>query len=243
MMQSIQVTFQKDCKLRKPYSYGPYNVVRGDRQRIRWSEGCVNNCSNCYEPIEIKIFGLPELTRNKVEFSDMNPLCKPESLEMIRSLESKRVNGKVVEFEFICGVDYRFLTQEIADALHKSRFKRIRLAWDGSYNQQRRIKKAVDMLLKAGYKQNDIMIFMLCNFRTVSYEECCLKLDLCKVWRVKACDCYFDGQIGSKILPVYWGGTEIKAFRKKVRKHNQIVNFGIDPEVKTVANERMDEKK
>lgn len=227
----VQITFSKDCKLRKPYSYGPYNVVRGDRQRIRWSEGCVHNCPNCYEPTTIKIFGLPELVRNKVEFSDMNPLCKPESLEMIRSLEHKRVNGKVIEYEFICGIDYRFLTQELANALHQSRFKRIRLAWDGPYINQVKVKKAIDTLLKAGYQRKEIMVFMLCNFKIVNYAECCLKLDLCKVWNVKACDCYFDGQIGSKIVPFYWSGNEIKSFRKKVRKHNQIVNFGIDPEV------------
>jgi hypothetical protein len=228
---SVQQTFQKDCKLRKPYSYGPYNVVRGKRQRIRWSEGCVNNCPNCYEPTEIKIFGLPELVRNTVEFSDMNPLCKPEALEMIRELENKRVNGKVIKYEFICGIDYRFLTQEIANALFKSRFRRIRLAWDSPYYFQFTVKKAIDMLLKAGYKRRDIMVFLLCNYRIVNYEENCLKLDLCKVWNVKACDCYFDGQIGSKIVSLYWTGLEILTFRKKVRKHNQIVNFGIDPEV------------
>jgi hypothetical protein len=51
------------------------------------------------------------------------------------------------------------------------------------------------------------------------------------VWRIKACDCYFDGQIGSKIIPIYWSGEQIKSFRHKCRKHNQIVNFGIDPEI------------
>jgi len=29
----------------------------------------------------------------------------------------------------------------------------------------------------------------------------------------------------------YWTEQEIKEFRHKVRKHNQLVNFGIDPEV------------
>lgn len=229
---SIQQTFQKDCKLKKPYSYGRYNVVRGNRQRIRWSEGCVNNCPNCYEPTEIAIFGLPSLVRNIVEFSDMNPLCKPESLAMIRELEYLRVNGKVIKFEFICGIDYRFLTQDLANALHRSRFKNIRLAWDSPYSNQRKVKKAIELLLKAGYHRKDIMIFLLCNYRIVDYEEQCLKLDLCKVWNVKACDCYFDGQIGSKIISVYWEGWQIKTFRRKTRKHNQIVNFGIDPEVK-----------
>jgi hypothetical protein len=89
----------------------------------------------------------------------------------------------------------------------------------------------VDMLVKVGYKPKEIMTFMQANHSRATFAECCLKLDLCKVWNIKVCDCYYDGQIGSKILPVFWSGPEINAFRKKVRKHNQIVNFGIDPEV------------
>ena len=229
-MQSIQMRFEKECKLRKPYSYGPYNVVRGNRQRIRITEGCVNNCSWCYEPTELKIFGIPKLERNIVEISDMNLLCKPQALQIIKDLGQQKVNGKIVEYELICGIDYRFLTQEIADNLHQSRFRKIRLAWDGTYYVQKKIKKALDMLLKAGYKRNEIMVFMIANYR-IPIDECELKLDLCKVWGVQVCDCYYDGQVMPRVVPMFWSGEEIKRFRRKVRKHNQIVNFGIDPEV------------
>jgi len=230
-MTQIQQRFQKDITLKKPYSYGPYNMVRGNRQAIRITEGCVWNCPNCYEPTELKIFGIPEIVRNDVLIYDMNLLCKPEALRIIEDLGKVRVNGKVVKYQLVCGIDYRFLTREIADALYKNRFKRIRLAWDSGYSEQRKIKKAIDLLLKAGYKRKDLMVFMLCNYRIVSYRECCLKLDLCKVWNVKACDCYFDGQVMPNVQSFYWSEQEIKAFRGKVRKHNQLVNFGIDPEV------------
>ena len=36
-MTTVQVRFQKDVKLRKPYSYGPYNVVRGTQRG--WVKG------------------------------------------------------------------------------------------------------------------------------------------------------------------------------------------------------------
>lgn len=229
-MQTIQVTFQKDCKLHKPYSYGPYNVCRGNRQRIRITEGCVHNCPWCYEPTELKIFGIPKLEKNIVEISDMNLLCKPEALQIIKDLGDWRVNGKVVTYELICGIDFRFLTLEMAIALYESRFKKIRLAWDGAYADQKRIKKAIDVLRKAGYKRHDIMVFMVCNYK-IKLDECLLKLDLCKVWNVQVCDCYYDGQVMPRVIPVHWTMTEIKMFRHKVRKHNQLVNFGIDPEV------------
>ncbi len=243
-MQTVQLTFKKDCQLKKPYSYGPYNKIKGDKQAIRLSEGCVWNCPNCHEPTEIKLFPIPKLERNEVLIFDMNLLCKPEALEIITALGKIRVNGKPVRYEFVCGIDYRFMTQELADALlknrcleyvgfdsnlHKNRI--VRIAWDGSYSDQKKLKSCVDKLRKAGVKANEIMIFMQCNHSRATFEECCLKLDLCKVWNVKVCDCYFDGQIGAHIQPVFWSAYEIKTFRHKVRKHNQIVNFGIDPEV------------
>ncbi len=242
-MHTLQMVFKKDCALKKPYSYGPYNKIKGLKQAIRLSEGCPHNCPNCHEPTEIKLFPIPTIERNEVLVFDMNPLCKPEMLEYIKFLGKLRVNDKPVRFEFVCGIDYRFLTQELADAIYLNHFgsnvgfdkkvhknKVIRIAWDGSYLDQKKIKRAIDILAKAGFKRKEIMIFMQANHLRATFEECCLKLDLCKVWNVKVCDCYFDGQIGSKIVPIYWTGPEIKAFRHKVRKHNQIVNFGVDPE-------------
>lgn len=232
----IQTRLQKDVHLRRPYSLGPYNKVRGKEQRIRITEGCPNNCPQCYEPTEIKVFEIPEIMRNKVSISDMNLLCKPEALSIIEDLGSRRVKGKVVEYELICGIDHRFLTQEIADALYKNRFRRMRLGWDGLYSDQIRIKKAIDRLLKAGYKRHDIMVFMVCNYR-IAYEECLLKMDLCKVWNVKVADCYFDGQVMPHVIPMFWSGPEIREFRAKTRRHNHLVLFGIDPEILTEKSE------
>ncbi len=213
------------------YSYGPYNKLDDKEQWIRITEGCPHNCPYCYEPKEIKIFDIPKIVRNKVKIMDMNLLCKPEAYNIISKLSLKRVNNKVVYYELVCGVDYRFLDLEIACALKSARFKKIRIAWDWFYKDQFKIKDAINMLLKAGYKPNDIMIFMICNWK-ILYLECCQKLDLCKVWNVQVSDCYFDNQVSPNIKPIHWQENEIKQFRKSVRKHNQLVNFKIDPEVK-----------
>jgi len=227
----VQQRFHKDIQLLKPYSYGSYNKVRGNKQAIRITEGCPHNCSNCYEPTEIKIFGIPEIERNHVLIYDMNLLCKKEAVKIIEELGLKRVNNKVVYYELVCGIDYRFLTQEIADALHVNRFKKIRYAWDGRYKEQRKIKAGLNKLLKAGYKRKEIMLFMLCNYKIVSFDENMLKLDLAKIWNVKVCDCYFDGVVFPHVISRYWTMKECVTFRKKVRKHNQLVNFGMDPEI------------
>jgi hypothetical protein len=227
----VQVRLQKDISLRKPYSYGPYNKFNSKEQWIRISEGCPHNCPFCYEPTEIKFFGVPEILRNLVKIMDMNLLCKKQALDTIRELGETKVNGKVIFYQLICGIDHRFLTKEIAIALKESRFKRIRLAWDWYYEDQFQILDAIKKLEKVGYYRKDLMVFMICNWR-ITYEENLKKLDLCKVWNVKVCDCYFDGQVSPNIIPIFWTSQQIRDFRKRVRKHNQLVNFGIDPEVK-----------
>ncbi|MCK5023291.1 MAG: hypothetical protein KAS04_03905, partial [Candidatus Aenigmarchaeota archaeon] len=75
------------------------------------------------------------------------------------------------------------------------------------------------------------MIFMICNWK-IPFKENCQKLDLCKVWNVQVSDCCFDNQVFPNVIPIHWKTEELKEFRKKCRKHNQLVNFGIDPELK-----------
>jgi len=217
-----------------PYSKGEYNKCNEEEQWIRLSEGCPNGCPFCREGIEnpeLKVFEIPELKRNKVKILDMNLLCHPEALGIIKELGRRKVNGKVIYYELLCGVDYRFLTQEIASALKQARFKNIRLAWDFSISLQKEIKTKTQLLLYAGYHPRDIMIFVICNWKT-TYEENLRKMDLCKVWNFQMADCYFDNQLSPNIKPIHWTEEQIKGFRKKVRRHNMLVNFKIDPELK-----------
>ena len=215
----------------RSYSTGPYNKMNDTEQWIRISQGCPNNCPFCYEPPQMIAFPIPLIERNKVKIMDMNLLSHMDAYDTIRHLGSIRVNNKVIYYELICGIDHRFLDSDLADALKKSRFKKIRLAWDFNYQDQFRIRKALKMLMAAGYKPRDMTVFMICNWE-ISYEECLKKLYLCAIWSVKVADCYFDGQVSPNIDPIGWTAEQIKDFRKRVRKHNQLVNFGIDPELK-----------
>ena len=216
------------------YNFGAYNKWDNNEQWIRITEGCPHNHDYCYEPTRIKLLGIPKLIRNKVKIMDMNLLCKPEALEIINFLGSQKVDNKVVYFELICGIDFRFLTLEIAEAMKNARFKNIRLAWDGSFADQKRIKEAVLLLKDAGYRSHkhcEITIFIICNWK-ISFEDCCKKMDLCKIYGVKISDCYYDNQTSPNFKSIYWTTNEMKKFRKMVRKHNQLVTFGIDPEYK-----------
>ncbi len=233
---------KEDCEadMSKPYAKGDYNKIDDQEQWIRLSEGCPNACPYCresYENQELKVYEIPELVRNKVRILDMNLLCHPEALEIIRELGRRKVNGKVIYYELLCGVDYRFLTQELASALKQARFKNIRLAWDHEFLLQKIIKERTQFLLNAGYSPRDIMIFVICNWK-ISYKDNLRKMELCKVWNFKMADCYFDNQTFPKskeelpIKAIHWKLEELHDYRKKVRKHNQLVNFRIDPDLK-----------
>ena len=215
----------------RSYSTGPYNKMNDKEQWIRISQGCPNRCDFCYEPPEQKLFQTPRIERNKVKIMDMNLLAQTNAFFIIQQLGGIKVDNKVVYYELVCGIDYRFLSPPLAEGLKASRFKKIRLAWDFAYLDQFRIRKALKMLMVAGYRPREMTVFMICNWK-ISYEECLKKLYLCAIWSVKVADCYFDGQVSPNIEPIGWLPEDIKDFRKRVRKHNQLVNFGIDPELK-----------
>jgi len=203
--------------------------VKGDKQRIELHRGCPHQHEYCYEPKENIDFPIPKIVRNYVQILDMNFLGRKNLMETLGHLREVRVNGKVVQYEAVCGFDFRVLTEELVAALKKTRFQKPRLAWDGAFSDQKRIKKAVDLFLKAGYDSRDLMLFMLVNWR-IPRIECERKLDLMKVWRVKVCDCCFDAGYRYAV-PEFWTEKDLREFRAKCRKHNHLVNFGIDPEV------------
>lgn len=234
-----RLSIKKEVK----FSYGAYNEVRGNFQAIRLSEGCPRNCPYCYEPQEEKIFKIPEIKRNRVKLFDMNFLSKEGVLKRITELGKKKVDNKRIYYDLWCGIDFRLLNQEIATALYKNRFGRfnkkgkwyrgMRMGWDWYMKDQYKMKDAIQLLKQAGYPSYSIMLFMICNWK-IPYKECCKKLDLCKIWRVQVEDCFFDNQPKNKlIIPIFWKEEEIKDFKSRVRKHNQLVNFGIDPEIKS----------
>ena len=213
------------------YSYGSYNKIKDDKQWIRLTEGCPHNCPWCYEPTEQKVFSIPEIVKHDIGIMDMNLLCKKDALQILQNLPVN--NGKKIVYEFLCGIDYRFLTPDIAQELKCHHFKRIRLAWDWFYKDQLKIKDALKILYAVGYKPEDLILFMICNHPSISYKENCLKLDLCKIWNVKVADCYYDNQIEifKKFIPIGWTTEQAHSFRRSVRKHNRMCIWKIDPVV------------
>lgn len=218
-------------KIHTTYGKPQYNYVKGNKQRIELHRGCPHAKEHdyCYEPQINEDFTIPDLVKNNVEILDMNLLARKDCLDVIKDLGIIKVNKKHVKYEAVCGFDFRFLTQEIANALKEARFIKPRLAWDGPLIHQYQICDAVETLERAGYRAQEISMFMIVNWR-IPYEECLRKLDLLKVWNIKVCDCCYDG--GYKYAtPTFWKGAQIEKFRRICRKHNQLIVFRIDPQI------------
>ncbi len=192
-------------------------------KKIQFTKGCPNGCQFCYEGKEMEYYDPKTPMGENIQILDMNFLANPKWAAIARTLFWKKCKT-----ELVCGVDYRLLTQEIANLLNSCEFIKIRWAWDYQFSQQKTHKKVMEMFVKAGYKPKELSVFMIVNWK-IPYVECCQKLDLLKVWNVKINDCCWDGGY-RKAKPKYWTPEQIKKFRKACRKHNQMVLFGIDPE-------------
>lgn len=206
-------------------------MLSGLTQQIELTNGCPNQCEYCEEEKRLTVFPIPEITKNYVHILDMNILYRPDALEVIMKLKKKGV-----KYELTSGIDFRRMTQEIANALKDSGFVKPRIAWDFGLNQQYKIKDAINRLKKAGYKAKEISVFILYNWK-IPFEDCLIKLDLLKIWNIKVNDCCFDNQTSPNFKPIHWTLEQLKDFRKRCRKHNQMVLFGIDPELKKRVSE------
>lgn len=166
----------------------------------------------------------------------MNPLYpKDEMLNKLDDLPEK-LDNKKIEYEAICGFDYRVLDEEIVELLQRKNFVNPRIAWDESIKYQYQIKDTIEILKDVGYKAEDIGVFMLVNHE-ISYDECLRKLDILKIWGTRICDCCYDGGYRNAV-PEHWNGEEIRKFRRKSRKHNQLIRFKADPEIEVVSKDQ-----
>ncbi len=198
-------------------------------EKIQFTKGCPNQCQYCYEPKEMEYYG-PKIPNEDFQILDMNFLANPDCEKILKKL--RRFEGRK---ELVCGVDYRILTQDICGRLYLANFIKIRWAWDYSFvSGQRKHNRVWKMFLKAGYKSKELSVFILANWK-IPYVDCIKKLDLLKIWNVKVNDCCFDGgykKVYNNESPMFWKLEDIKRFRKMCRKHNQMILFKIDPELK-----------
>jgi len=248
---------KKDCKRKSPFAYVYRGLYRGgvaekvipdysllpedlDYQIIHTSRGCTRKCTFCgtwkIEP-EFKCVEtiLPLIKKRRIVFYDNNLLANPHIDKILFEISGHRIEKRYsISCESQSGFDLRLLTPERAKLLKVARFVNPRVAWDGSYKDWARVKKAIGYLEDVGYKHTDIFVFMIYNC-TLSYKEMRKKLDACRRWGVRVIDCryrpldytednYRPGSKPQKAGEYYiherWTDSEVRRFRRAVRRQN-----------------------
>jgi len=85
-------------------------------KQIKFTDGCPNQCSYCYEPKEMK-YHHPLIPLNEdIQIQDMNFLSNPDHFSILRNLPKNK------SYEFTCGIDFRRLDQGICDLMKQKGF-------------------------------------------------------------------------------------------------------------------------
>lgn len=215
-----------------------YDLVDVDYQIIHTSRGCIRRCRFCgvykIEPEFVyKRSIATEIASSKLVFYDNNLLANPYVKDILTEIATMKYRGRVIQCDSQCGFDGRLLTTELAGLIKKARFKYPKIAWDGPFSDHKSVKKQHDMLIKAGYRAQDISIFMIYNYEH-DFFEMEKKRVKCWHWKVQISDCRYRpvNQTFDNYSPKHrqtnedyyihkkWTDAEVKQFRRNVRRQN-----------------------
>lgn len=226
-----------------------YDLVNVDYQIIHASRGCFRHCNFCgtwkIEPeVTYKSTILNEIKSNKLVFYDNNLLANPNLKNILSEIESAKVNNRAVCCESQSGLDGRLLEKNpnFAVSLKRARFKKPRIAWDGPVSLKNKVEIQIDILKKAGYKNSDIFIFMLCNHESLTYKEMRKKLEQCRKWGIQVVDCRYRPLTsvmdnynprvkrqapGEYFIAPNWTDMQVRRFRRSVRRQNIAIRLDL----------------
>ncbi len=225
--------------------YPAYDLVDVDYQIMHASRGCIRRCNFCgvykIEPIYLSKKSIAkEIRSNKLIFYDNNFLANEYIEEILEELKNIKYEGKVIHSECQSGFDGRLLTKKLAKKIKEARFLNPRIAWDNSYKECNKIKEQIDFLVGAGYRNKEIYVFMVYNYK-LSFEIMEKKRLKCWEWGVQIADCRFRplSQTFDNYNPyiikqtkkdyyIYlnWDDAEVRQFRRNVREQNICVRRG-----------------
>ena len=214
-----------------------------DYQIVHASRGCIRRCDFCgtwkiERHFEAKKSIKDTIRYRKAIFYDNNLLANPNIDNLLNDLIELKKEKKILWCESQSGFDGRKLLEKpyLAGMLKKAGFRYPRIAWDWKYNENKSIKRQIEILVNGGYNSKDIFVFMLYNW-DIPFKKMEKKRIKCLEWRVQIADCryrpldqtydhYKSGVIGQTSEDYYiheksgWTDALVKQFRKNVREQN-----------------------
>ena len=227
-----------------------YDLVDVDYQILHTTRGCIRKCGFCgtyiIEPDWLcKESIKDEIYMKKIIFYDNNLLANEYIENILDELIELKKEKKITYVESQSGFDGRIMLKNphLAKKLKDAGFKNPKIAWDHSVKQAPYIKKQIDLLVDAGFKEKEISIFMIYNY-DLDYEEMEEKRVNCANWGVQITDCRFrpldqtfdeyspskhKGQTEKDYhIHENWTDQEIRKFRRNIRRHNICMRHEVD---------------
>ena len=227
-----------------------YDLVDVDYQIIHTTRGCIRQCPACgvnvIEPKWLSKESIKdEIIKKKIVFYDNNLLANPFIENILDELIELKSQRKLSYVESQSGFDGRILRKkpELAKKLKEAGFKNPKIAWDGPFDDWKKIEEQKNILIGGGFDSKEISIFMLYN-HDLPYEELEKKRVKCFEWRVQITDCRFrpldkieDGYSPHKrngqteedyFIHKNWTDAAIRKFRRNVRRNNICVRHDVD---------------
>lgn len=225
-----------------------------DYQIVHSSRGCILKCRFCGTWIIEPKFEAIDSIKNKIKigldlglknlvFYDNNFFYNPNIKDILNELIELKKQKKIRWCESQSGFDGRILLEkpELAKLIKKAGFRYPRIAWDWDYEKWPDILKQIKIMENAGYNSREIYVFMIYNWE-FDFKEMEKKRIKCWDWKVQISDCrnrpltqlydYYrplrDQSDGKDYhINPNWTDTEVKQFRKNVRRHNICVRQNI----------------
>lgn len=258
--------------MKKAEKYEPaYELIENsnpspvDYQILHASRGCKRRCKFCgtwkIEPEFVPKKSIKkEVKYRKIVFYDNNFLANPYVEDILDELAEMKRSHNILWCESQSGFDGRQLMDKpyLGEMIKKAAFRYPRIAWDWRYQEYPKIKKQIDILMKAGYKSKHIFIFMLYNW-DITFNDMERKRLKCWDWQVQIADCRYrplnqtydnynprkKGQM-SNDYHIHeqsgWTDALVKQFRKNVRRQNICVRHGFPFYSKDFEQKRMRNK-
>lgn len=217
-----------------------------DYQILHTSRGCQRRCRPCgvylCEPRQsFKDTIKGEVFKRKLVFYDNNLLANPYIENILRELILLKRQRVIRSCESQSGFDGRILRKNphLAKMIKDAGFVYPKIAWDGSVKSWKNREREIDILVDAGYRRQDISVFMLFNHE-LDFTELEYKRMHCYRWRVQVTPCRYrpldqlhdhyigkcKSQTGDKyFIHPNWTDSQIRQFNRNVRQHNASVRY------------------
>lgn len=137
------------------------------------TRGCCNNCGFCIVSqkeglCSQKVADLSEFWRGQknIDLLDANLLACKDRMELLQQLADSKAR-----VDFTQGLDARFMTEAVAQALMKIKIKMIHFAFDFMKNEKQIVKGLRIFKKVSGMSDNKLVVYILTNFDTTIEED------------------------------------------------------------------------